>query len=49
MTVRCFPVLLPLALDGSLLTKVVTVDRLWEHIPIVGLMVMENKRCGERW
>ncbi|GKG40832.1 hypothetical protein Tco_0470044, partial [Tanacetum coccineum] len=28
---------------------VVTVDRLWEHIPIVGLMVVENKRCGERW
>ncbi|GJY24664.1 hypothetical protein Tco_0398322 [Tanacetum coccineum] len=28
---------------------VVAVDRLWEHIPIVGLMVVENKRCGERW
>ncbi|GKG00248.1 hypothetical protein Tco_0301938, partial [Tanacetum coccineum] len=29
--------------------QVVAVDRLWEHIPIVGLMVVENKRCGERW
>ncbi|GKA25394.1 hypothetical protein Tco_0711503 [Tanacetum coccineum] len=29
--------------------QVVAVDRLWEHIPIVGLMVAENKRCGERW
>ncbi|GJV14146.1 hypothetical protein Tco_1359469 [Tanacetum coccineum] len=28
---------------------VVAVDRLWEHIPIVGLMVVENKRCGEQW
>ncbi|GKF60793.1 hypothetical protein Tco_0177579, partial [Tanacetum coccineum] len=28
---------------------VVVVDRLWEHIPIVGLMVVENKRYGERW
>ncbi|GKB90596.1 hypothetical protein Tco_0962868 [Tanacetum coccineum] len=28
---------------------VVAVDRLWEHIPIMGLMVVENKRCGEQW
>ncbi|GJS86251.1 putative reverse transcriptase domain-containing protein [Tanacetum coccineum] len=25
------------------------VIRLWEHIPTVGLTVVENKRCGERW
>ncbi|GJT69332.1 hypothetical protein Tco_1028618 [Tanacetum coccineum] len=30
-------------------TLVVAADRLWEHIPAVGLMVVENKRCGERW
>ncbi|GKG12482.1 hypothetical protein Tco_0346719, partial [Tanacetum coccineum] len=24
---------------------VVAVDRLWEHIPTVGLMVVENKHC----
>ncbi|GJU25653.1 hypothetical protein Tco_1164274 [Tanacetum coccineum] len=37
-------------LDWSLVGKiqVVAVDRLWEHIPIVGLMVVENKRYGER-
>ncbi|GJU74696.1 hypothetical protein Tco_1266101 [Tanacetum coccineum] len=29
--------------------KVVAADRLWEHIPTVGLMVVENKRCGVRW
>ncbi|GJS32544.1 hypothetical protein Tco_0530926 [Tanacetum coccineum] len=29
--------------------QVVAADRLWEHIPTVGLMVVENKRCGERW
>ncbi|GKF43293.1 hypothetical protein Tco_0129845, partial [Tanacetum coccineum] len=28
---------------------VVAVDRLWEHILIVGLMVVENKHCGEWW
>ncbi|GKG53886.1 hypothetical protein Tco_0555286, partial [Tanacetum coccineum] len=28
---------------------VVAADRLWDHIPIMGLMVVENKRCGERW
>ncbi|GJS63673.1 hypothetical protein Tco_0678237 [Tanacetum coccineum] len=28
--------------------QVVAVVGLWEHIPIVGLMVIENKRCGER-
>ncbi|GKC68461.1 hypothetical protein Tco_1101059, partial [Tanacetum coccineum] len=28
---------------------VVAVDRLWEHIPLVELMVVENKRCGEWW
>ncbi|GKG48287.1 hypothetical protein Tco_0510172, partial [Tanacetum coccineum] len=27
---------------------VVAVDRLWEHIPIMGLMVVENKRCGDQ-
>ncbi|GKD37749.1 hypothetical protein Tco_1257956 [Tanacetum coccineum] len=27
----------------------VVADRLWEHIPTVGLTVVENKRCGERW
>ncbi|GKG26330.1 hypothetical protein Tco_0399476, partial [Tanacetum coccineum] len=27
---------------------VIAADRLWEHIPIVGLMVVENKRCSER-
>ncbi|GJV16976.1 hypothetical protein Tco_1362299 [Tanacetum coccineum] len=27
----------------------VSADRLWEHIPTVGLMVVENKCCGERW
>ncbi|GJS33378.1 hypothetical protein Tco_0531760 [Tanacetum coccineum] len=34
-------------LDWSLIGKsqVVAADRLWEHIPIVGLMVVENKRC----
>ncbi|GKG32635.1 hypothetical protein Tco_0430145, partial [Tanacetum coccineum] len=38
-------------LDWSLVGKiqVVAADRLWEHIPIVGLMVVENKRCGEWW
>ncbi|GJZ52013.1 hypothetical protein Tco_0606528 [Tanacetum coccineum] len=38
-------------LDWSLVgkTQVVAVDMLWEHIPTVGLMVVENKRCGERW
>ncbi|GJX66912.1 putative ribonuclease H-like domain-containing protein [Tanacetum coccineum] len=38
-------------LDWSLVGKiqVVAIDRLWEHIPIVGLMIVENKRCGERW
>ncbi|GKA84272.1 hypothetical protein Tco_0805867, partial [Tanacetum coccineum] len=38
-------------LDWSLVGKiqVVAVDRLWEHIPIVELMVVENKRCGKRW
>ncbi|GJU80538.1 reverse transcriptase domain-containing protein [Tanacetum coccineum] len=30
-------------------TQVVAADRLWEHIPTVGLMVVENKRCDERW
>ncbi|GKG52710.1 hypothetical protein Tco_0549822, partial [Tanacetum coccineum] len=30
-------------------TLVVAADRLWEHIPAVGLMVVESKRCGERW
>ncbi|GKG15878.1 hypothetical protein Tco_0358201, partial [Tanacetum coccineum] len=30
-------------------TLVVAADRLWEHIPAVGLMVVENKHCGERW
>ncbi|GJU38370.1 hypothetical protein Tco_1191327 [Tanacetum coccineum] len=30
-------------------TQVVAADRLWEHIPTVGLTVVENKRCGERW
>ncbi|GJS44184.1 hypothetical protein Tco_0569227 [Tanacetum coccineum] len=30
-------------------TQVVAADRLWEHIPTVGLMVVENKHCGERW
>ncbi|GJV42041.1 hypothetical protein Tco_1420481 [Tanacetum coccineum] len=34
---------------GKFFNQVVAVDRLWEHIPIVGLMVVENKRCGERW
>ncbi|GJZ22501.1 hypothetical protein Tco_0559540 [Tanacetum coccineum] len=35
-------------LDWSLVgkTQVVAVDMLWEHIPTVGLMVVENKRCG---
>ncbi|GKG55222.1 hypothetical protein Tco_0571862, partial [Tanacetum coccineum] len=28
---------------------VVAAYRLWEHILIVGLMVVENKHCGERW
>ncbi|GJR79077.1 retrovirus-related pol polyprotein from transposon TNT 1-94 [Tanacetum coccineum] len=28
--------------------QVVAVDRLWEHIPLVRLMVVMNKRCGER-
>ncbi|GJU62449.1 putative ribonuclease H-like domain-containing protein [Tanacetum coccineum] len=38
-------------LDWSLIGKsqVVAADRLWEHIPTVGLMVVENKRCGVRW
>ncbi|GJT84667.1 hypothetical protein Tco_1066384 [Tanacetum coccineum] len=49
MTVRCFPVLLPLAPDRSLVGKIQIVDvgKLWEHIPIVGWMIVENKRCGE--
>ncbi|GJZ03595.1 hypothetical protein Tco_0536870 [Tanacetum coccineum] len=42
-------VAVPLTPDWSLVGKiqVVAVDRLWEHIPIVGLMIVENKRCGE--
>ncbi|GKD98458.1 hypothetical protein Tco_1382355, partial [Tanacetum coccineum] len=38
-------------LDRSLVGKiqVVGVNMMWEHILIVGLMVVENKRCGEGW
>ncbi|GJZ98976.1 hypothetical protein Tco_0671527 [Tanacetum coccineum] len=36
-------------LDRSLVGKIQIVDvgKLWEHIPIVGWMIVENKRCGE--
>ncbi|GJS89567.1 hypothetical protein Tco_0772203 [Tanacetum coccineum] len=29
-------------------SSIVDVGKLWEHIPIVGWMIVENKRCGER-
>ncbi|GKD84318.1 hypothetical protein Tco_1355472 [Tanacetum coccineum] len=28
-------------------TAIVDVGKLWEHIPIVGWMIVKNKRCGE--
>ncbi|GJU89975.1 zinc finger, CCHC-type containing protein [Tanacetum coccineum] len=36
-------------LDRSLVGKIQIVDvgKLWEHIPIMGWMIVENKRCGE--
>ncbi|GJV36732.1 hypothetical protein Tco_1409209 [Tanacetum coccineum] len=34
-------------IDGSLVEEIIDVGKLWEHIPIVGWMIMENKRCGE--
>ncbi|GKF74047.1 hypothetical protein Tco_0220379, partial [Tanacetum coccineum] len=36
-------------LDRSLVGKIQIVDvgKLWEHIPIVGWMIVENKHCGE--
>ncbi|GKE26995.1 hypothetical protein Tco_1442379 [Tanacetum coccineum] len=36
-------------LDRSLVgeIQIVVVGKMWEHIPIVGWMVGENKRCGE--
>ncbi|GJY45276.1 hypothetical protein Tco_0434339 [Tanacetum coccineum] len=36
-------------LDRSLIGKIQIVDvgKLWEHIPIVGWMIVENKCCGE--
>ncbi|GJT68915.1 hypothetical protein Tco_1020395, partial [Tanacetum coccineum] len=34
---------------ASVLQLLKNIASLWKLIPIVGLMVVENKRCGERW